>query len=178
MTMRDAKAYGLNKACAPKIGAWVLTGVVVTGIYSVVVVPSATASDVRLTAGVQKALVEEPGVVGLDIGILVWAYPVVRQVFAGSPAEEAGMRPGDQIVAIDGVPALAMTRSQVDEAISDVPGTPVHFKIQRDGAFYKTTVEVTSMSYLSNRLKRQFASAAQQGETSHYDESRDWARNW
>jgi regulator of sigma E protease len=58
--------------------------------------------------------------------------PVVNEVLAGKPAADAGIRPGDAIVAIDG----ATVRSPADAAaITNAhPGERLTFTLRRDGA--------------------------------------------
>ena len=58
--------------------------------------------------------------------------PLVDEVIAGKPAERAGLKAGDRIVAIDGEPV----RSPADVAAhtNAKPGVPVTFRVVRDGA--------------------------------------------
>jgi regulator of sigma E protease len=63
--------------------------------------------------------------------------PLIDQVVAGKPAEGAGIRVNDRIVAVDGVPV----RSPGDVATrtNAKPGEPVTFRIARDRAEFDTT---------------------------------------
>lgn len=57
--------------------------------------------------------------------------PTVIEVFPGTPAEQAGLRPGDTIVAVDGRPT---TDQRLDEVVNQVrgpAGTPVVLSVQR-----------------------------------------------
>jgi regulator of sigma E protease len=56
---------------------------------------------------------------------------VVREVTPDSPASEAGLQVGDQIVAISGVPVRSA--EQVTQYISDHKGQPITVTIKRDG---------------------------------------------
>jgi membrane-associated protease RseP (regulator of RpoE activity) len=97
-----------------------------------------------------------------------------------SPAAEAGLRPGDTIVAIGGEPVEPTAYDSwtaVQDAIRSSPGVPVDLTLERDGARREVTVtpiantvyaepgsdETTSAGYLgiqpSNTLARQSASA-------------------
>ena len=58
---------------------------------------------------------------------------IVADVENGSPAEEAGLQPGDVVVEIDGVPARSMSALIVSIRLSS-PGTTVHLTVVRDGA--------------------------------------------
>ena len=73
------------------------------------------------------------------IGVLPDVYPSVLSLIAGSPAEAAGFKAGDVIVAVDG--QRMVFRSQVAEAITKKAGQPVEITIRRDGV--DQTIAVT-----------------------------------
>lgn len=56
-----------------------------------------------------------------------------RLVFPGSPAQRAGLRPFDRILAIDGVSTQGMTTGDVSSRIRGPQGTPVTLTVQRPG---------------------------------------------
>jgi len=63
----------------------------------------------------------------------------VVQIVDGSPADQAGLRPGDLIVAVDGEPVTGMNELQrlmVGERI----GKPVRFTVARDSRVVDVTV--------------------------------------
>jgi regulator of sigma E protease len=64
--------------------------------------------------------------------------PVVDQVSPGKPAEAAGMRAGDRIVAVDGRPARSP--SDVANATNAKPGVPIVFRVARGGGESDVTV--------------------------------------
>ncbi len=65
--------------------------------------------------------------------------PVVGQVVEGSPAEAAGLRPGDRVLAIDG---RSVSRFEdMTRLVAINPGRPVAMRVLRDGAV--ETVRVT-----------------------------------
>jgi regulator of sigma E protease len=68
------------------------------------------------------------GTLGLKLDL---GAPVVRDVVSGKPAETAGLRSGDAIVAIDGQPMRSP--ADVAAATNANPGKSVGFSIRRDG---------------------------------------------
>src|SRR5262245_16979558 len=66
-----------------------------------------------------------------DIGVLPDATPVVASLVKGDVAEKAGLKPGDMIIAVDGVP---MTQpSALTEAISHNAGKETDIAVRRNG---------------------------------------------
>jgi serine protease Do len=87
-----------------------------------------------------QTLPPEPGWIGVDAGIViepgVRPVMVVRQVAVGSPAEQAGLGPGDTLVALDGV---APTFERVRALRTLRPGDPLEITV-RDGRGARTLV--------------------------------------
>ena len=54
-------------------------------------------------------------------------------IFEGSPAEEAGLRPGDQIVQVEGRDVTHMTQDEIIALVRGPAGTPVRLGILRPG---------------------------------------------
>ncbi|MEE0927576.1 MAG: trypsin-like peptidase domain-containing protein [Acutalibacteraceae bacterium] len=75
-----------------------------------------------------------------------WGYPVgavIYSVYAGSPAEDAGLRQGDIITEFDGKQITHY--SKLSEYVSDCkPGDEVQIKIYRNGRYYDGTVKIGS----------------------------------
>jgi len=67
------------------------------------------------------------------------AIEVVR-VFAGTPAEEAGLKPGDLIDSIDGTSARNLDLEVVSARVKGKAGTSVRLRIDRTGALLDYTV--------------------------------------
>jgi regulator of sigma E protease len=57
--------------------------------------------------------------------------PLIDQVSPGKPAEAAGLKGGDRIVAVDGRPTRSP--SDVAQATNAKPGVPIVFRVERDG---------------------------------------------
>ena len=72
------------------------------------------------------------------IGVLPDVYPSVQSLIAGEPAEKAGLKAGDVIVAING--QRMVFGSQVSEAISKNADVPIQMTVRRDGAAQTITV--------------------------------------
>lgn len=72
------------------------------------------------------------------IGVLPDVYPSVASLQPGSPAEAAGFKPHDEILAVDG--QRMVFRTMVIDVITKKADQPVVFKIRRDGAEQSITV--------------------------------------
>lgn len=94
-----------------------------------------------------------PGIVGVDLLIRPGDFPLVKQVFQDSPAARAGLTPGDTIITVDGVTTLNKTLPEVDEQISNVPGTPVVFQILRNGYVKQCRVVVAALSAIPQHIR-------------------------
>lgn len=89
---------------------------------------------------VRRALTE-PSAMLRGIGLRFWSPPVpaeIGKVDAGGPADQAGLRPGDRVVAVDGeriedFPALV-------EAISARPNRDIRIEYLREGRSAQMTV--------------------------------------
>lgn len=82
-----------------------------------------------------------------ELGVTVEVGTVVTVVVAGSPAEIAGLRPGDFLMEVDGVPVPDFLRTGRDDAKrrsawhadlrarfeATTPGTPIPFVVRRAG---------------------------------------------
>jgi len=77
---------------------------------------------------------------GTFVGIGVQVAPddgkggvVVGQVFPNTPAQEAGLKRGDRVVAVDGKSTTGQTQDQIIASIRGPAGTQVTLTIQRSG---------------------------------------------
>jgi regulator of sigma E protease len=85
------------------------------------------------------------------LGLLVdLGAPIIDQVIEGKPAEHAGLKPGDRIVAIDGAPV----HSPADAAArtNAKPAASVTFRVDRGGAEFDTTLTTESVDQAGHRI--------------------------
>ena len=81
---------------------------------------------------------------GFQVEGSLYDRPIIGSVEAGSPAAAAGLRPGDQIVAIDGKPVT--TWESTEYAVMLRPDTALNLRIRRDGQELVVPVRSTSTS--------------------------------
>jgi regulator of sigma E protease len=74
-----------------------------------------------------------------DIGVLPNVHPHIPSVVPGDPAERAGIKPGDIVLAADGRPITFS--GQLRDAIAKRPGQPIKLTVLRQGV--AQTIEVT-----------------------------------
>ena len=86
----------------------------------------------------KDAPIKEPGVV---IYKGYGAFPQVIGVIENSPAEKSGLRIGDLITEINGMPTLTMSLTEVNLYVRDKEETPVNLKILRDDKTLEIKVE-------------------------------------
>ena len=67
----------------------------------------------------------------------------VMQVFPGSPAAQAGIKPGDVIVAVDGKPTAGQTAAADVARITGPAGTAVHLQVQPAGTKRRESLTLT-----------------------------------
>jgi predicted metalloprotease with PDZ domain len=122
------------------------------------------------SASLSTPIIQEPGIVGIDLIISNQHYPVIQQVFPKSPAARAGLRPGDTLLAVNGETVLGKSRRQVDIMISDVPGDLVMMSIRSGRNTKQIQLRVMPLSAVSLTLKNHYlpqtASVASPAKTS------------
>lgn len=75
------------------------------------------------------------------IGVRIARNPLrIEAVFPGSPAEAAGLRRGDQILAVDGRDVAAMAPGEIPAAVRGEAGTPVRLTVARGAAVWDVDI--------------------------------------
>jgi regulator of sigma E protease len=64
-----------------------------------------------------------------DIGVSPLLRPIVGETIKGMPAYETGLRKGDRILAVEGIPIRSW--EDMTEIVHANPDKPLHFKVQR-----------------------------------------------
>ncbi len=85
----------------------------------------------------------------VGIGALVGTendVPTIEGVFPNSPAAEANLREGDQIVAVDGTPTAGMAVDEVTAKVRGPEGTSVTLTIRRQDSTVERRVTLTRRS--------------------------------
>lgn len=72
-----------------------------------------------------------------------YSDPVMGEVKAGGPADRAGLKPGDRVLAVDGEPVSdAQTlRERIRASAGDTPSKVMRWRVQRDGRWLELAVQ-------------------------------------
>lgn len=105
----------------------------------------------------QKLLDEQSGD-AVGIGVLLQEdssgdYAAVVQVYPDSPAESAGLQPGDLILEVDGSLVRGMELEEVSDALIGEKGTAVSLVYRRNGS--DSTAEITRRQYSQSSVTYQ-----------------------
>ena len=92
------------------------------------------------------------GTIGAILGQQGDGRVFVRDAPPGLGAEQAGLRPGDEILFVDGVQASSLSPEQLSEALGGPIGAPVDLTVLRDGQVVRVTVTRTEAQQYSGRL--------------------------
>jgi regulator of sigma E protease len=103
---------------ATRVNRPVALGVVRGGRERTVTVTPVPAKDTRFEIG--------------DIGVLPDVHPHIPSVNSGEPADRAGVKPGDVVVAVNG--KTITFRTQLREAIASHPGREITLSVLRSGS--------------------------------------------
>ena len=70
-------------------------------------------------------------------------YVTITELYKGQPADLAGLRPGDQILAVDGQSAKSKSTEELNEFLRGFPGTEVTLTIRRPGRDQDLDIRLT-----------------------------------
>ncbi len=100
-----------------------------------------TASPDECLKKMQQKLAEKPWL-GIEYDAMDDGRWVVKEVYAGSPAEAAGFKPGDRILSMQGVRYAKDNKKALKKAYEGVqPGSTVEYVVERAGS--KVKLEAT-----------------------------------
>jgi carboxyl-terminal processing protease len=125
---------------ANRVGAWPVGQAAARGMVEALGDPNSTYMD-RRTVDAQRR-----GDAGIGVTLAVGAQrgsPIVREVLPGSPAEAAGLRPGDSIAEVDRNPTSGLTLSESTQLIRGADSTRVQLSVRSAGENSSREVTVT-----------------------------------
>jgi C-terminal processing protease CtpA/Prc len=83
---------------------------------------------------------------GLVIAKIYNNFPLVIDVREGSPAEKAGLRPGDSLSGIEGRNPILWSLLETNLALRDVDARPARLRVLRGTETFEATVERTELA--------------------------------
>jgi PDZ domain len=108
---------------------------------------SAGANDSQQSKKIDERLGGRIGEVGI---VLQDANPTVKLVYAHSPAQLGGLRPGDTIISINGQTARFLSNIDRWKLLRGVVGSPVHLIIERQHDTFTCDITCAGVEYLGN----------------------------
>ncbi len=81
------------------------------------------------------------GIVGLKFQVAPGSAPMITAIFPGTPAEEAGLLWGDDIVSVEKVSTKDLSKEQIFSLIIGKPGTVVHISLRRKGKVFSRALK-------------------------------------
>jgi regulator of sigma E protease len=79
-----------------------------------------------------------------DVGARPYVPPSIGEVVSGMPAQQAGLRSGDVLVALEGKPVLSW--EELAEGIHQRPGQPTRLEVKRGAETFAVTVTPVAVS--------------------------------
>lgn len=107
-------------------------------------------NDAPLNSSVQSGI----GIIGVKFVLTLGRPPVINRVFPGTPSATVGLRNGDIIIAVDGVPTLGLTKEEVYQMIVGSPGTPVTVTVMRNGDYLPRTMTRMDFNDITDPIVR------------------------
>lgn len=94
----------------------------------------------RIDKRVLVTAASERGEIG-TIGVEPWIPFIITGTMEGSPAQAAGLKPGDEILAVRGENGSVDEPSAISPFVSEREGEPLLFKLRRDEEFLEATIQ-------------------------------------
>jgi carboxyl-terminal processing protease len=121
-----------------------LTQIAIRGMMSALGDPYTTYLSPHEIAALEESL--RGGDFG-GIGVYIVQDAKTKQILVdpieGMPADRAGIKPGDEVLAVDGIPTAGLSLDQVEHEIRGPKGTNVRLLLKRHGTNARRTVAVT-----------------------------------
>lgn len=92
--------------------------------------------------------------VGVGVEVLAATPNVITEVYQGSPAERAGVRPGDRVLSVDGVDLSTATRDAVVGALRGPEGLEVTLVVRRPATGETLTFQLRRALVLPRNVER------------------------
>lgn len=125
---RLGRVIGVNTQILSPDGSWVGLGFAVPIAYVEKLV-----ARFHESGGADGGGVVVPARIKIVIEARANGTMVVSRVAPGGPAEKGGLRPGDELLAVDGTPAPGTTAGLMGVIMDKIPGRTVELTIRRDG---------------------------------------------
>lgn len=102
------------------------------------------------------------GSVGIGVELLD-VPPAVTEVIAGGPADRAGIRPGDRVIAVDGTDTSRMASGPAFDLINGQEGTSVTLTLRRPGQSAPITLTMTRERVVPQNIETRVINAGTPG---------------
>ena len=113
----------------------------------------------QMQGGLNQTTTTGLGIIGMKFAIYFGKAPVIYQVFPGTPAIEAGLKPGDLIVAVDGIPTFGLAKNEVYNLIVGQPGTQVTISFKHNRSVQVHTMTRMDVNAIPDpRVRRDYLS--------------------
>jgi C-terminal processing protease CtpA/Prc len=129
-----------------------LTMIGVVALLLAVALPAMAGEKHKCTASAQDCLnkmnskMQAKGWLGIETATTDSGHWEVAEVFPGSPAEKAGFKKGDVLLAVNGVEMSKENKEAYKKAAHKLsPGSEAHYVVKRQGGKVKLTAELESV---------------------------------
>lgn len=135
---------------------WVIVGLGFLSWGTFMTMPGADA--VTLKSTIEETVVQSPGIIGMNMQVNQNQYPIILEVYPGTPAFKAGIQPGDELIAVNQTSTMGLTRLALDQLIPDTPGMTIQFLTTRAGQVRPVRLTIVTLDSLALPYQQQFLS--------------------